>query len=399
MTSDWTGFAGARAIDEEEREALAAVLARKTLYRGGGLEAPLEVKRAESELAAALGRKFALMVNSGTSALLAALVAMKIRPGDEVIVPGYGWLTDLSVVLHCGGVPVLAPIGDDLTIDATRLGECTSERTRAIAPVHACGRPYDVSAVSEFARAHHLLVLEDACQGMGGLMDGQPAGHFGDVAALSFQAFKVATSGEGGALVTDNESSYRAAVRFHDAGLLRFADALHESRSTAQTSSHLPAGVGLNLRMSEISAALVRVQLRRLDAIVANLRRARAALLSMVDVAIGTGALLPIPPPTGGSDNGAFLVLRASTPKIARLFHDSWRERGCAVRLAADAHLHALPGWLCYLQSERLPHRVVDLAATSAVLDPTLLVEVNWNQTPQLLSAFDSATREALARI
>lgn len=391
MTVSWVGFPGVRAIDEEERRAIDAVLERRTLYRGAGLVPPVEVRDGERELREGLQRKFAILMNSGTSALLSALVAGGIGEGDEVIVPGYGWLTDVSVVLERRAVPVFAPVGEDLTIDVARLAECITPSTRAIAPVHACGRPYDVAGVAEFAQRHGLMVIEDACQALGARVHDRPAGAFGDMTALSFQAFKLVSGGEGGALLTDDPSLYEKAFRFHDAGLSRFAEG-------AGPEGLVPTGLGLNLRMSELTAALVRVQLRRLPHVMARLQEARDALLGALGDALGAGALrLPRPRP-GSVDNGTFLVLRADEPAIARTFLDTMRERGCAIRLASEASLHALPGWLDYLRREKFAHRVVGRDVAEAALQRALILEINWQQTPEMLDTLHEAAREGLRR-
>jgi dTDP-4-amino-4,6-dideoxygalactose transaminase len=395
MSSGWLGAAGARAFGEEERDAVLRVFERRTLYRGGGLEPAREVPLGERELASALGRRFALLVSSGTAALLAALVALKLRPGDEVIVPGYGWLSDLSVVLHLGLVPVLAPLRPDLTIDPAHVPDCASERTRALVAIHACGGPYAAAELEDVARRTGLHVVEGACQGLGSRVHGRPAGALAPVSALSFQAFKLVTSGEGGALLTDDPAVYEAALRFHDAGLSRFAGCGAEALAATLE----PAGVGLNLRMSELSAALVRVQLRRVPDLIGHLHAARDRLVDALSEPLTNGALRRVPLARHARDNGTFLMLRAAAPGVARLFRNCWAQHGCQARLASEARLHALPGWLDFLRREGRPHRVIGLDQTLDTLARTLLLEVNWQLDDAALDALTAGTRLALSRL
>jgi len=395
MSTGWLGVAGARAFGDEERAAVLGVLERRTLYRGGGLEPAREVSLAENELASMLGRRFALLMSSGTSALLAALVALKLRPGDEVVVPGYGWLTDLSVILHLGLVPVLAPLRHDLTIDAAHVADCAGERTRALIAIHACGSPYDAAQLEAAALRSGLHVLEDACQGLGCKVHGRPAGALAPVSALSFQAFKLVTSGEGGALLTDDPAVYEAALRFHDAGLSRFA----ASGAGALAAALEPAGVGLNLRMGELGAALLRVQLRRAPDLVGHLHAARERLAGVLSEPLTNGALQRVVVAPHASDNGTFLMLRAAEPSVARVFRDCWAQLGCHARLASEARLHALPGWLDFLRREQRPHRVIGLEQTLDTLARTLLLEVNWQLDDAALDALAAGTRRALHRL
>jgi 8-amino-3,8-dideoxy-alpha-D-manno-octulosonate transaminase len=395
---DWIGFAGARAISDEEREAVASVLSRRTLYRGRGLAPPEEASLCEAELAELLGRRYVVLMNSGTSALLAALRAVGVGPGDEVILPGYGWLTDVTTVLHLGAVPVFAPLGPDLNLDPARLEACFSERTRAVAPVHACGRPFDLPAVAEIARRRGVPLVEDACQCLGGRIDGRLVGTEGQAAVFSFQAFKIVTAGEGGAMATDDEALYLSALRFHDAGLARFS-LPSLSRSRAGPEGQVPVGVGLNLRMSELGAALLRVQLRRLPELLGRLTRARTALLETFSEAFAAGVLRACPPRQGVEENGTFLQLKAPDARVARRMTEALCARGVPVRLAAAAPLHALPGWLEYLDRHGYAYRVVDRESSLDVLNRTLLLEVNWEQSPDALQRLRGDVAWAVGRI
>lgn len=379
LDPEWVGYPGARVIGEAEHKAVVDVLARRTLYRGAGLNEPREVSAVEVELARRLGRRFALTFNSGTSALVAGLVALGVGEGDEVIVPGYGWLTDVSAVLHLKAVPVLCPIGADLNIDPARIPECLTPRTKAITPVHACGRACDLDLVR--AAAPGVSVLDDACQALGATSGGRPVGGEGTAATvLSFQSFKIITAGEGGALVTDDEELYVAAVRYHDAGLSRFAHAAASRGAPMQ-----PIGVGLNLRMSELTAALLRVQLGRLEEVRAGQRAARERLSAAFAPAFEAGLLEEAPQGPGTEDNGTFLLLTARDGDAARGLHRALAALGVPLVHGIEDALHTSPGWAAYMQDQGFPFRSVGLEATRAILERTLFLQVNPDQSPESL--------------
>lgn len=364
-SSDWIAFAGARGVGDEELAAVEGVLRRRTLYRGAGLAPPVEVDALERELGEALGRRYALTLNSGTSALVAGLKAMGVGRGDEVVLPSYGWLTEVSAVLELGAIPVLAPIGWDLNLDPSRLGEAVTPRTKAVMCIGACGLACDVARLRDVTRATHVPLLEDACQALGARRPGERS----DVEVHSFQAFKIVTGGEGGALVTDDEAVYRAALCYHDAGLSRFAQAGERSLK--------PVGVGLNLRMSEIVAALVRVQLRRLPS---TLERLAAARDQMVRVLTESHLGLRVRTAPPAEDNGTYVVVTCPSPEIATQVRAALHASGCPIELAAKDDLHCATGWLEYLTRERFEHRAVGLEASLAVLERTLTLPINWAQ-------------------
>lgn len=365
--NEWLGFPGARAMGEEEREAVARVLERRTLYRGTGLAPPEEVERCEEELARLVGRKHVLLMNSGTSAILAALHALGIGKGDEVIVPGYGWLTNVSAVLYVGATPVLVPTGPGLNLDPAWLEQAVSPQTRAITPVHACGQPCDLEEIRRFAQRHGLKIMDDASQAIG------TSAAAGDVTAYSFQAFKIITSGEGGALGTDDDALYRAGARFHDAGLERMARPRVEPHGFP-----LPKGLGLNLRMSELDAAVLRVQIRKLPEIRERLRRAADALADVFAPALAVGAVRRLAPPPGAEENRTFLLFEAVDAGAAEAFGAALNQAGCRILRVSDDVYHGIAGWLQYLQTNRLPHRVVGADEARQAQARLLTLHVNW---------------------
>lgn len=241
------------------------VLASRRLIRFG--DTPGELDRFEARLAHRFETPFALTVNSGTSALICALAASGIGPGDEVIVPAYTWMSTAAAPVHLGAVPILAEIDETLTIDPSDIERKITPWTRAIIPVHMINTPCDMETILRIARRHGLVVIEDACQAIGVRYRSSWCGAMGDIGAFSFNQYKTITSGEGGAVLTHNPRLFERARNFHDLGaFIRGHETMTDER----------AFIGQNFRASEIQGAMLNAQLGRLDARMRRLRRRRA---------------------------------------------------------------------------------------------------------------------------
>jgi dTDP-4-amino-4,6-dideoxygalactose transaminase len=216
-------------------------------------------------------------VSSGTAALICGLAALGIGPGDEVIVPAYGFVAGVLAPLAVGAVPVVCDIDESLTLDPGDVIGKITPRTRAIMPVHVHGWAADLGAVCDIAASRGLYVVEDACQAIGGSYRGRHLGTVGDVGAFSFNQHKIVTAGEGGALLTSRTDLYERAFVSHDG-----------SSTFSRHRFGRPDYAGLAFRLNEVSAAILNVQVGRLDDILARLRsvrdRIQAALASAADL-------------------------------------------------------------------------------------------------------------------
>ena len=255
-------------MGNEEVEAVARVIASKELFRvNEGLK---ETDRFEEEWAEKIGCDFSILMSSGTGALISALVGMGIGPGDEVIVPGYTFMASASAVLAVGAIPVLAEIDETMTIDTEDIEKKISSYTKAIIPVHICGYPCNMDKICDIAKRHNLYIIEDACQADGGMYKGKRLGSIGDVGAFSFNYYKLISAGEGGALVTNNKRAYDRAMIYHDGGA-----AFRPYASTFEE----PVFMGTQMRTNEVSAAILRVQLTRMDGIIKDLKRIKSVFI------------------------------------------------------------------------------------------------------------------------
>ena len=236
---------------QDEVEAAALRVLRSGVYILGP-----EVAAFEAELAAYCGARHAIACSSGTDALLLALLAIGIRPGDEVIVPSFTIQVDAEVVSLLGALPRFAEIDPAIfAIDPARVSEQVTARTRAIVVTHLYGMPADMDAIRAVADRHRLAVIEDACQAIGSRYRGRSAGTLGDVGCFSFFPTKnLGACGDGGALITDDPE--RAAL-------------LKRLRNHGARAKYVHEAVGLNGRLDELQAAILRVKLRHLEAWVA----------------------------------------------------------------------------------------------------------------------------------
>lgn len=282
-------------LGAEERAAADRVLAQGNLFRY--MPEAHESDRFEAELAGRLGTRYALATSSGTGALICGLAALGVGPGDEVLMPAFGYVADVLAILAVGAVPVVCEVDESLSLDPADLKARLTDRSRAVLPVHMFGLPSDMESISRIARDHDLRVLEDACQAMGGRYRGRHLGTLGDAGAFSFNQAKIITAGEGGALVTSDHELHERAFLMHD------ASSVYDGRSFDH-----PVFAGLAFRMNEVSAAILRVQLNRLDDIQAGLRRVRAQVAEALN---GAGRLRPVPSHDPAGDSGTHLAVRA----------------------------------------------------------------------------------------
>lgn len=258
-------------IGNEEIAAVSKVIENGQFMRYRGGEGGF-TETFEQNLCRQFNIKHALTVNSGTSALICALAAMGIGPGDEVIVPAYTWVASALAPLAVGAVPIMADIDETLTIDPDDIERKITKYTKAIIPVHMINLSCNMNAIMKLSKKHNLLVLEDACQAIGVTYKGKHLGTIGHAGSFSFNMYKNITCGEGGALVTNDRRTYVRALMYHDAG------AFTRSYATAIKEPFFP---GVNYRVSEIQGSILGEQLKRLNGIISKLQQSRKIMLDV----------------------------------------------------------------------------------------------------------------------
>jgi 8-amino-3,8-dideoxy-alpha-D-manno-octulosonate transaminase len=293
----------------------------------------------ERELAALMGSEHALCVNAGSSALICGLIGSGVGRGDEVIVPAYTWNATANAVVAARALPVLADVDDSLTLDPEDVERKITPRTKALLPVHMRGNTADMRALVEIAERHGLVLIEDVCQAAGASFEGRRLGSFGDAGAFSLQFNKIITTGEGGAMITSRRDVYENAIEVHDcAGPVRFG-------------GQPPSFPGWNFRASELTGAVARVQLSRLDGLLERMRANHARLAAAV--AQLPGLTLRRSNDAAG-DAGIALIAYAETPALAADAADALRAEGVpAVQMYSPdvVDMHFYPYWRPILEA------------------------------------------------
>ena len=283
---------------EEERKEVNDVLETGILMRYG-FDGPRKGIWKSKELEAAIcktfGTGYAQLTSSGTAALTTAMASLGIGAGDEVIMPAFTFVASFEAVLSMGAVPVLVDIDETLTLNPNAVKAAITSKTKCIMPVHMCGSMADLDALKAICDEHHLILLEDACQSIGGTYKGKHLGTIGHAGTFSFDFVKMITCGEGGVVMTNDQSVYTKCDAFTDHG----HDHLGVDRG-----ADLHPFLGYNFRISELHAAVGLAQIRKLDTFLSIQRRNNQILRSYLEQVPGISFRV-VPDPSG--DSASFL--------------------------------------------------------------------------------------------
>lgn len=330
LPQEWPG---ALHYDEREVEAVSRVVKAQAPYRYYGVDFQREVEQLEKEFAEFIGVKYCLGVSHGTAALQVALAAMGVGPGDEVLMPGYFWVSTVGAVVRSGAVPVMVDVDDAFNMDPEDMVRKISRRTKVAIMVPMGGVMGQVRKVSEICKKENVLLLEDCAQSVGASQFGEMAGSFGDMAMFSFQINKNITAGEGGAVVTNSEDLFKKAFAIHDMGYIKDEN----GNLDLQNSNYQFWGLGC--RMSEITAAIVRVQLQKIGLITSSMRNFKHELIDIISSYKGIKSR-KVADPSG--DSGGFLKMTFETREMAFKFRDKLLENGIKVRPGGFYPIHML---------------------------------------------------------
>ena len=300
----------------------------KTLRSGWLTQGP-GVEQFEKALAKAAGTTYAVALNSGTAALHAAYFAAGIKKGDEVLVPALTFAATGNAALYLGAKPVFADIdqrtGNMSVADARKK---ITKKTKAIVPVDYAGRPADLAAFKKLARKHKLVFISDAAQSLGATYKGKPAGCIADMSIYSFHPVKSITTGEGGAVVTDNPEYARLVKLFRTHGITKDAAYLKNKKEGGwYMEQH---SLGFNYRMPDINASLGASQLKRLKSFITK----RAAAARHYDTLLKNIPSLMLPAQDSVTNRSAWHLypVRVDAKKRRAVF-DYLRSRGIGVQV------------------------------------------------------------------
>ncbi len=215
-----------------------------------------KAKELEQEICNTFGCAHAQLVSSGTAALTTAFSALGIGYGDEVIMPAFTFVASFEAVISVGAVPVMVDVDDSLTLNPAAVKAAITPKTKCIMPVHMCGSMADMDALQTICKENNLLLVEDACQAIGGTYKGKMLGTIGDAGTFSFDFVKTITCAEGGVVMTNRKDIFVSSDGYSDHG--------HDHKG-ADRGADLHPFIGYNFRISELHAAVGLAQVHRLD--------------------------------------------------------------------------------------------------------------------------------------
>lgn len=365
-------------VSEEDRQRVLDVLSGRQLSLG-----PL-LPGFEDALCRAAGTRYAVAVNSGTSALHLAVKAAGIGEGDEVITTPFSFVASANCMLYEKAVPRFVDIDiETYNIDVRLIEGAVNQRTRGILPVHVFGYPADMPAILRIAEEKSLTVIEDSCEAIGASIHGRPAGSFGHSAAFAFYPNKQITTGEGGALLTDDPEVARLARSWRNQGRGEGGAWLQHER------------LGYNYRLSDINCALGIGQLSRLRDFLANRRRVATLYNQMLgDVA---GVVLP---PTAAAASG---VEMSWFVYVIRLEDDFTREDRDMVLAALredgiGCNNYFAPIHLQTFYQEQFGYRRGDFPVTEHVADRTIALPFFNRLTEDQVATVAGSLARAIGR-
>ena len=291
---------GTELFGSEERKEINDVLETGVLFRFNNDAQRNNIWKAremEAEVCKVVGAKYAHAVSSGSTAAQCAMVAAGIGAGDEVIVPPFTYIATIEAALMIGALPVFADIDETLCLSAEGIRKAITPRTKGVCLVHMCGQMANMDEIMEVIREHNLVLVEDAGQAMGASYNGISTGLWGVAGAYSYDFFKIATAGEGGVMVTNDEAIYKLADCYSDHG--------HDHIGSNRGMENHPI-IGFNYRISELHAAVGLAQTRRVPYILQKNNEHKSWLMNRLKDVEGID-FATIPDPSG--DSATFLNL------------------------------------------------------------------------------------------
>lgn len=363
-------------ITQAEIDAVVAVLQSPNLSLGPKLG------EFETAFADYIGRKYAIAVNSGTSALHLCMLALGIGPGDEVITTPFSFIATTNIVLMVGAKPVFVDIDPiSYNIDTDRIAEKITGKTKAIVPVEVFGNPHGTDRVYELARKHNLLCVEDSCEALGSVVNGKKVGTLGEASTFAFYPNKQMTTGEGGIILTDNEHVANLCASLRNQGRDVNAGWLAHAR------------LGYNYRLSDINCAIGIEQLKRIDTFITKRRQ----VVQWYHQFLGDDTRLVLPSEPQGCQISWFVyVVRLNddyTPEQRDHILTSLREHGIG------CNNYFTPIHLQPFIAEQLGCKEGDFPVTERISQRTIALPFYNNLTEQQVETVCAALILALEKI
>ena len=351
-------------------------------------------KKFEQSLATYLGVKYALMVNSGSSANLLAFFALtspllgerQVKRGDEVITLAAGFPTTIAPIVQYGAVPVFVDIDECANIDINALESALSPKTKAVMIAHTLGSPFDIARVKAFCDRHNLWLIEDNCDALGSLYQGRKTGSFGDIGTSSFYPPHHITTGEGGAVYTSDPLLKKILLSMRDWGRECFCESGVDNTCGARFSKQcgaLPYGYdhkyvyshfGFNLKATDLQAAIGLAQLEKLESFVAKRRANHARLCELLQGVKGL-RIIQAQKQSEPAWFGCLMMVDSKAPFTRNDLAKHLESKGIQTRALFAGNITKHPCFT-HLQNGRDYRIIGDLARTNAMMERGLWVGV-----------------------
>jgi len=396
-------MAGTELFGDEERKEVMDVLETGVLFRYGHdsqRNGIWKAKTFEQEFSAYLGAKHTHFCASGTAADSLSLACCGIGYGDEVIVPPYTFIAPIEAVLLAGAIPVFAEIDDTLCLSPEGIEKAITPRTKAVLIVQVFGSMGRMDEILAVCQKHNLVLIEDAAPALGGSYKGKMLGNFGKISAFSFDYYKIITAGEGGAIATNDDELYDRAHKYSDHG--------HDHIGNARGAEQHPI-LGYNFRGSELGAAVVLAQLRKLPFMIEKQKANQQALKQVLEE-FPEITLRNVPDLKG--DSATFLSFFLPDPdKAIKVFDEFQKEElSASYWYRNNFHYHRQWGHLKELKSifnlpvmkmNNVPdYKNLEVPQSDAIMQRLMMTQimVNWNEEElnTLASKMRSAIKKAL---
>ena len=394
-------MAGTELFGDEERKEVMDVLETGVLFRYGHdsqRNGIWKAKTFEHEFSAYLGAKHTHFCASGTAADSLSLACCGIGYGDEVIVPPYTFIAPIEAVLLAGAIPVFAEIDDTLCLSPEGIEKAITPRTKAVLIIQVFGSMGKMDEILAVCQKHNLVLIEDAAPALGGSYKGKMLGNFGKISAFSFDYYKIITAGEGGAIATNDDELYDRAHKYSDHG--------HDHIGNARGAEQHPI-LGYNFRGSELGAAVVLAQLRKLPYMIEK-QRAHQNVLKQVLEEFPEITLRNVPDQKG--DSATFLSFFLPNPdKAVRVFDEFQKEDlSASYWYRNNFHYHRQWGHLKELKSifnlpvmklDNVPdYKNLQVPQSDAIMQRLMMTQIMVNWSEEELNTLASKMRSAIIK-
>ena len=253
---------GFELINKEEQKAVNSIFKDGGVLFAHGFEKirkNFHVREFEKKTSSFFKSKYALAVTSGTAAIKIALMALNVKPGDEVITQAFNFIATIEAIVDVGAKPIIVNVDKTLNMDIEDLKKKITKKTKVVLPVHMLGYPCNMKEIKKICKKKKLKILEDNCESIGGKYEKKFLGNVGDIGVLSLDFGKTITTGEGGIILTNNLKYYNYCKQYHDHG--------HKNIKNLSRGNDKVSIPGFNFRMTELQGAIGKVQLKKLNSL------------------------------------------------------------------------------------------------------------------------------------